>query len=107
EFVADGWAPRIRWTYSKRVRPAIHMPRRLSRITLRVEAVRVERLQEITETDALAEGCAPSKCEHPDCNDHTYPSRSSFAVLWDSINAARGYSWAANPWVWVVQFARL
>ncbi len=87
--------------------PSIHMRREYSRITLKVTAVRVERVQDISEEDAMAEGVnggclecgkkAPCGCLNPS-PDH----RDSFIYLWDSINAKRGYSWESNPWVWVV-----
>jgi hypothetical protein len=81
--------------------PSIHMPRWASRITLEVTAARVERLQEITEDDARAEGCEREwrQATHP-C--HT--SRQPFAELWDRINAERGFGWSVNPFVWVVSF---
>lgn len=77
-----------------RLRPSIHMPRWASRITLEiVSQVRVERLQDISEVDARAEGFA---------------SREEFFALWDSINGKRtGCAVADNPWVWVVEFKRV
>ncbi|OUM00532.1 hypothetical protein [Variovorax sp. JS1663] len=75
--------------------PGIHMTRWASRILLEVTRVRVERLQDISEADALAEGVAG----HPDGPWHAYRS------LWTLINGAG--SWAANPWVWVVEFRRI
>lgn len=79
-------------------RPSIFMPRWASRITLRITDVRVERLQSITEADAMAEGI-----EH-DPHVHTW---LKFASLWNGINAGRGYSWDANPWVWIISFEKL
>ncbi len=76
-------------------RPSIHMPRWASRITLEVTGVRVERLQEISEADASAEGAAG----HPDGPWHAYRS------LWSLINGPG--SWDANPYCWVVEFKRL
>ena len=76
--------------------PSIHMPRWASRITLEVTGVRVERLQDISSTDAWAEGIAHS----PDTNPiHDY------AELCESINGPG--AWDKNPWVWVVEFKRV
>ena len=96
-------------------RPSIHMPRWASRITLRVEDVRVERVQEISFVDALAEGCSAHfaeqfKCGRPDCDaqdDWHYGQRWQFERLWNGINAKRGFGWDANPFVWVVTFSRV
>lgn len=84
-------------------RPSIHMPRWASRIQLVVEDVRVERVQEISASDALDEGV--------DLGGYSSNSRISdeyivdtFRELWNSINADRGYPWEENPWVWVVEF---
>lgn len=85
-----------------RWRPSIHMPRWASRITLEVTGVRVERVQDITEADAQAEGVSPSP--RPCRGDSFIPM---FAFLWDRLNAGRGAGWADNPWVWVVSFRRV
>lgn len=125
------------WDYPRSKRPSIHMPRWASRITLEIVSVRVERLQEVSEEDAKAEGAfftdygrrcfhqgAPrdvGQCPAPD--DH-HPQRegwsmvptesheqclssasTAFANLWECINGPG--SWAANPWVWVVEFKRV
>jgi len=71
-------------------RPAIFMPRWASRITPEITGVRVERLWDISDADARAEGCEGTKL--------------SYAKLWDAINGPG--SWDANPWVWVVEFRR-
>ena len=78
-------------------RPSIHMPRWASRLTLEITGVRVERVQDITHDDAVAEGCY-------EVEGRSW-GRLGFSQLWDSINAKRGYSWEANPWVWCVGFA--
>lgn len=88
--------------------PSIHMPRWASRISLEVTGVRVERLKDIRETDARAEGVTIEDRHMSGycAGAHWPPSIRSFAELWDSLNAARGYGWDANPWVWVVEFRR-
>ena len=85
-------------------RPSIFMPRWASRITLEITSIGVQRLQDITEADAIAEGVTlPS-------NPVTmYPGiyRDAYAHLWDSLNAKRGHSWATNPWAWVIEFRKV
>lgn len=110
---ADGNTTEGDWT---RPRPSIHMPRWASRILLEIVAVRVERLHDISEADAQAEGvervvagvgwrryCDPDSEEVgvPPCGD----ARRSFRSLWKFINGDE--SWNANPWVWVVEFKRV
>ncbi|EGJ50277.1 hypothetical protein [Desulfocurvibacter africanus] len=94
-----------------RWRPSIHMPRWACRIVLEVVSVRVERLQDISEEDARAEGCPPC-IGVDDCANKCVlcPSqwpREWFCHLWDSINAKRGHGWDVNPWAWVVEFKRV
>lgn len=133
-----GWAAnmsvdtvRAATDYGVKKTPSIHMPRWASRITLEVTAVRVERVQDITEQDAIAEGIA-NNCEGnwqtcPGCyrldrclaegeylhygrDKDDFPAanaRESFQSLWDKINARRGYSWESNPYVWVVEFKQV
>ena len=79
-------------------RPSIYMPRWASRITLEITDIRVERLQDITEDDAIAEGVKPHWKDE---------ARDIFAELWDSLNAKRGYGWDTNPLVWVVEYRRM
>lgn len=90
---ADGKSQPDKWF------PAIHMPRLFSRITLEITKVRVERLHGISRGDAMAEGCP-----FPNMADGDSP-RTWFAELWQSINGPD--SWAANPWVWVIEFKRI
>lgn len=90
----EGWTKRgLRW------RPSIHMPRWASRVTLEVVSVRVERVQEITEDDAIAEG---AQCAGVPAS---LTNRGAFAKLWNKINGPD--SWNANPWAWVVEFRRV
>lgn len=91
-----GWGGR-----SSRNFPGIHMPRWASRLTLTVTGVRVQRLQEITQVDAHQEGCL-GKGTYP--NDFEVSPREQFRELWDSLNAARGFGWGANPWVCAITF---
>lgn len=87
----------LRW------KPSIRMPRWASRITLEITGVRVERLQNISEAEAIAEGASLSEgghCPEPEFQSHTL----GFWRLWDSINGPS--SWASNPWVWVIEFKR-
>jgi hypothetical protein len=81
-----------------RIRPSIFMPRWASRITLEVVDVRVERLQDISEADAWAEGCLG----YDDDVTGGQSGYGEYAQLWESING-KG-SWDANPWVWVIEF---
>ncbi|WP_186083797.1 hypothetical protein [Burkholderia gladioli] len=94
----------------KRWRPSIHMPRWASRITLEITGVRVERLQDISEADAIAEGIEHTSdgfSVDEGRHFHAARARDSFASLWDGLNEARGHGWEANPWVWVIEFRRI
>ena len=86
-------------------RSPIFMPREAARLFLKVKTVRVERLQDITEEDAKAEGCIDGKSK--DVLEFDLTARDVFAKLWNSINAKRGYGWETNPWVWVIEFERI
>lgn len=98
----EGWYEEIKWT------PSIHMPRRYSRITLEITNIRVERLNDISQSDAIAEGAPPShptidaisrECGFPDF------SRSWFGQTWWHIYGKK--NWQDNPWVWVIEFKRI
>ena len=93
-------------------KPSIHMPRIASRILLEITGVRVERLQDISEEDAIAEGCIKFPFE----DDHAYTfydddktghatHTGAYRKLWESINGSG--SWDLNPFVWVVEFKTL
>lgn len=97
-------APGQRW------RPSIHMPRAASRITLEVADVRVERLQDISEADAVAEG-VPNQTrltgysKDGGCQWGPAEPVAEYCSLWEQINGPG--SWDANPLVWVVKFRRI
>ncbi|MGO0792773.1 hypothetical protein ACTOWA_23205 [Herbaspirillum seropedicae] len=123
EYAATGQRDADPW------RPSIHMPRWASRFLLEVTGVRVERLQDIREEDALTEGIEknwtgdPGRGQNgfgtvgwiPDCGwinymedmdgEPAYTPQDSFRSLWQSINGRA--SWEANPWVWVIGFRRI
>jgi hypothetical protein len=107
---------------------SIHMPRWASRITLELTGVRVERVQDISQDDAVAEGLTqmskdggrtykygiPDRDGLPGSDDdgwdwfNWYASPAhAYARLWDQINAKRGYAWDVNPYVWVLSFTRV
>lgn len=112
------------WDYGK-LRPSIHMPRWASRITLEITGVRVERLNDISEVDAKAEGLNTvtkdgslwkwgiADSDGLPGNDDTgwhwqeweCDPRDAYSKLWESINGPD--SWGANPWVWAVEFRRV
>lgn len=108
---ADAWeigrnegVARFKW------RPSIHMPRSACRITLEVVSVRVERLQAISEADAIAEGASDYQegVDAPPPDDDVewcWSYRAAYSRLWDQINGAG--AWDANPWVWCVEFKRV
>lgn len=81
----------------------LHMPRWASRITLEITDVRVQRLQEITEEDAKAEGCLPSSLVQMKDGSPCYTKH--FQVIWRSIyGIGNSKSWEENPWVWALAF---
>jgi len=94
--------------YWKQWRPSIHMPRWACRLVLEIVSVRVERLNDISESDCWAEGIERST-ESPaqassQFSDYASP-RAAYMHLWESINGPE--SWTANPWVWVVEFKKV
>ena len=96
-------------------KPSIHMPRKASRITLEIAAVRVERLQDIKAADCIAEGIDPHTFNVGMGTVTTFrnyltgatnsAAYQSYQSLWESINGPD--SWNQNPWVWVIQFKRI
>ncbi len=101
----------VEWSW----KPSIHMPRWASRITLEVTGVRVERLQEITNDDCVAEGITAigkgvrlsngSYAQAGRYENKASTVRQLFSELWESINGPG--SWSLNPWVWVIEFKRV
>lgn len=105
-YVADGAkTPLDHWPWKRGRLPGMFMPRGLSRITLEIVSVRVERVQDISEADAIKEGITGA-IDTTGMSKLTI-GKDEFSVLWDSINAKRGYGWAVNPWVWVISFKRI
>lgn len=112
-YAADGALTKLdTWPWKRNTLPGIHCPRGLSRIMLEVTDVRVQRLQDISEEDAKAEGVTPAlRDPGGDCwTDGTH--RTAYEFLWGQINgfpgeSKRRASWDENPWVWAVSFRRL
>lgn len=98
------WSPEeiatLRW------RPSIHMPRWASRLTLVVTGVKVERLQEISREDAIAEGCESpligTEAPAPAHGVYLADERTSFAQLWNRLHGEG--AWRTNPWIVAVSF---
>lgn len=88
----SGWG---RWRSSR------FMPRWASRITLKVTAVRVERLQDISPEDAIREGTI-----HRDSSPAGLSASAMFGNFWDTLARKPGATWADNPWIWVIEFER-
>jgi len=110
-YEADQWNDGYPCGFDKgRIRKSIFMPRWASRITLRVTDVRIQRLQDITEEDARAEGIVDGGClncgnnEPCGCSDPQPDARDGFAELWQPIHGA--HSWHINPWVVAYTFER-
>lgn len=114
-YLADGYSTQMDYSEVTEGRmkpgktyPSIHMPRWASRITLRVTGVRVERVQEISEKDAMAEGITEADIQAVSERNRALPGAIlAFRHLWSTIHAADGPNgWDANPWVWVVEFEK-
>ncbi|MGV0886007.1 hypothetical protein V6760_03930 [Acinetobacter venetianus] len=88
DYLASSVDTDVKW------KPSIHMPRKASRIQLEITNIRVERLNDISESDCLKEGIGSPILR--DCK------KPKFMQLWESING--GGSWSRNPWVWVVEY---
>jgi hypothetical protein len=115
--------------FEEKWRPSIHMPRKAARIFLKVKSVRVERLQDISDTDVKAEGwpksfgyrdqpiefvgaycevrASTAKRDKEVCPIDFCHDQSCYAAFWNTLNAKRCYSWESNPWVFVYEFMRV
>lgn len=104
QYCADGhtdiWSD---WMWQRDVLPSIHMPKGMCRLFLEITDVRVERIQEISIEDLIAEGMHSNMREYDACVDLS----EKFKALWNRINASRGFGWDVNPWVWCVSFKRV
>ena len=97
-------------TFDWKWKPSIHMPKAAARIWLKVTDIKVERLEDITETSAIAEGVQIGKgldnsnwyLDYQTNLFQLYKAKSSFNTLWRKINGEDSYN--SNPWVWVVKF---
>lgn len=110
-YVADGSATGYDgWPWKRHVLPAIHCPRDLSRITLEVTDVRVERLQSISDADARAEGFplppGPGTLNGQPATIAVFDARLGFQATWQALNGKRA-PWSSNPWTWAISFKRV
>jgi hypothetical protein len=94
------WDKYLKWKEPYKGKSALFMFKSLARLWLEITAVRVERLQDISEADAQAEGITDVDYSV----GVTY--KSQFRNLWNSINGKK-YPWESNPWVWVYEFSRI
>jgi hypothetical protein len=94
----------------ERWRPSIHMPRWASRITIEITDVRVERLQDVSEADAKAEGFplppGPMLLNGKNAHGVFFDARMGFQATWEAINGKR-CPWSSNPWTFVISFKRV
>jgi hypothetical protein len=113
---SDAWLESYLSDKPDKWRPSIFMPRWASRISLEVVNIRVERVQQISREDAKAEGMSHvwdwNKDRYKKHPEHftrgvLNPYVANYSVLWDELNAKRGFGWDVDPWVWVIEFKRL
>lgn len=112
EWAHDPSYPEAHPAWKGKARPAMFMCRWMTRALLDVVSIKVERLQDISEADARAEGAAPASTSGFSTSELAllpwplqegeFPYRNGFAMLWESINGPG--SWRRNPWVWCVEF---
>jgi hypothetical protein len=101
ELDGDDGEPKCKWLSSR------FMPKWASRIKLEIINVRVERLQEISESDAEAEGIHLLGLPEKERYNHPRKHIVAFKELWNLLNAMRSFGWEHNPWVWVIEFKRI
>lgn len=110
KYVASDEKPETGWNYSWAKRPSIHMPKEAARIWLKVTDMRVERLQEITEDGAKAEGANFKNGKNVGFEEKMNRTAiERFAEIWNSTikkSDLDRYGWDANPYVWVIEFER-
>ena len=83
-------------------RSPVTMPRWASRLTLEITSIKVDRVQNISNNDALAEGIHDLRT-----HENNWDMRDCFKSLWDRFHPERNLLWAANPWIWVVEFKKI
>ena len=102
----------VRWRWKKNLLTSIFMPKEAARSIFRYTNIRVERVQDISRDDAKAEGVSGVWKNPPENEEHYQrvllnPYVANYSVLWDEINADRGYGWDMNPWVWVLNYVEV
>ena len=102
------------WSKEEPWRSSLFMPRKYSRIDLEITNIRAERLQDISEEDAKAEGITgPFDVGYPayrmpgDSKPRYSRPSGAFEDYWNLLNAKRGFGWSVNPWVWALSFKRV
>lgn len=101
------------WQWQRDYLPPMFCPRWASRITLEIVDLRVQRVQDTSADDAIAEGVVDKSAEeiaplpHETQEMYRYHALKFYRELWDNLNANRGYSWESNPWVWAITFRKV
>lgn len=95
-------------TVGDKLRVTENLPPHVHFITLEITAIYVDRLQNISEEDAIKEGSIVTKWYHAN-GDYTYDTsaKNNFSAIWESLDLRRNFGWDANPWVWVIEFRRV
>ena len=99
----EEWQKFSKWKRQNSVKSSLFMFKSLSRIHLKIKDIRIERVQDISEKEAKAEGAKKDRVIGiGKIGQKSY--KEGFAILWNSINFSRGYGWFKNPWIWVIKF---